>query len=409
MPASFVVVANPENRRVAFFRAAVARAGLPPPTVIPWIEVLGAPDRLTRAVSAGSIVRFDSPGEDDAVERELLALGAEVDDPEAPRAARLSATQARALSPDRGLIRAPRQWYLGFCEALRRCKSALSLAPCHQPLQQTDDIPTMFDKRRCHALLLEKGVPVPRALERVRGWEDLRARMRETAMPRVFVKLAFGSSASGMVALESRKNQVVGRTTVEIERGLGEVRLYNRLRVARMTDERSLATLVDALCAEGVHVERWLPKAGIDGRLFDLRVLVVEGRARQIVVRTSRGPITNLHLGNRRGDVERVRAAMGAEAFEKAISAAESALDCFPGTRYAGVDLLIGASFARHAVLEINAFGDLLPNAFCEGQDSYGTIVEVASGLAVAKAPSTSPLGPWAPTSASAVPLDVCP
>jgi hypothetical protein len=49
-----------------------------------------------------------------------------------------------------------------------------------------------------------------------------------------------------------------------------------------------------------------MPKAGIDGRTFDLRVLVIAGRARHAVARLSRGPMTNLHLLNERGDPARV-------------------------------------------------------------------------------------------------------
>ena len=44
-----------------------------------------------------------------------------------------------------------------------------------------------------------------------------------------------------------------------------------------------------------------MPKAGLAGHVFDLRVVVIAGRARHAVVRMSRGPMTNLHLLNRRG------------------------------------------------------------------------------------------------------------
>jgi hypothetical protein len=35
----FTVVGNPGNRRVALFAAAVRAAGLPPPRVLPWLDV----------------------------------------------------------------------------------------------------------------------------------------------------------------------------------------------------------------------------------------------------------------------------------------------------------------------------------------------------------------------------------
>jgi glutathione synthase/RimK-type ligase-like ATP-grasp enzyme len=304
-------------------------------------------------------------------------------------APRISAALALARPPDRGRILHARQGRLGWREALARCARAVASA---RVMSAPDDIAVMFDKRACHARLEAAGVPVPRALAGVRGWEDLRARMASSRRSRVFVKLAGGSSASGVVALETRRADVVARTTVELE---GD-RLYNSLRVRRYTDEAGVARIIDALCREGAHVEEWLPKAGLGGRSFDLRVFVLDGVARQVVVRASQGPITNLHLGNRRGDVDAVRARLGEPAWTAALAAAASALAPFPRTRHAGVDLLIGASFRRHAVLEVNAFGDLLPNAFHAGQDTYGLTVAAATGLAVAPAPVTSPLGPTA-------------
>jgi hypothetical protein len=79
------------------------------------------------------------------------------------------------------------------------------------------------------------------------------------------------------------------------------------------------------------------------------------------------------------------------------MAAAEAALAPFPRTRYAGVDLLVGTSLRRHAVLEVNAFGDLLPNVFHAGQDTHGLLVAAATGRAVAPCPVTSPLGPYSP------------
>ncbi len=43
----------------------------------------------------------------------------------------------------------------------------------------------------------------------------------------------------------------------------------------------------------------------------------------------------------------------------------------FPTSHYAGVDLLFTPSYRHHAVLEINAFGDLLPGILCDGLDTY--------------------------------------
>src|SRR5690606_33743462 len=113
--------------------------------------------------------------------------------------------------------------------------------------------------------------------------------------------------------------------------------LHNSLRVRRVTGEREVAALVDALAPERLHVERWWPKASLgDGRAADLRVVVVAGRATHAVVRTSRSPMTNLHLGGQRGDLAAAVAAAG-ENWAAALETAERAAACFPGTLCVGV------------------------------------------------------------------------
>ena len=119
--------------------------------------------------------------------------------------------------------------------------------------------------------------------------------------------------------------------------------------------------MIDALAREGVQVEEWLPKAVLDDSVFDLRVVVVGGEARHVVVRMGQGPMTNLHLGNRRGDLSTVLSRMGDEAWRLARRTCERAASVFPGSLLLGIDLLIAPDYRRFAVLEANAFGGLLP------------------------------------------------
>jgi hypothetical protein len=49
---------------------------------------------------------------------------------------------------------------------------------------------------------------------------------------------------------------------------------------------------------------------------------------------------------------------------------------CFPRSLHGGVDLLIGTDLRAHAVLEVNAFGDLLPGVTCDGLDTYEAEIE---------------------------------
>ncbi|MCX4656494.1 STM4014 family protein [Streptomyces microflavus] len=354
----FAVVGNPENRRVAFFQEAVRAAGPAPARVVSWLQVLGG----EASFEPGETVRIDSPGENAEVERLLRG----VDDP----------TRVEGSA----------RWYAGFLSAVGEVSRAASAAGA-EVLTSPGDIAALFDKRLCHALLEDAGVPVPasptsgRRAARVRDWSDVRALMREHRMPRAFVKLAHGSSASGVLAVETAGPGRV-RASTSVERD-SEGRLFNSLRVRRYTTEREVGAIVDALAPDGLHIERWLPKASQRGRAADLRIVVVGGRATHAVVRTSLSPMTNLHLGGARGDLDEVRAAVSAVGgcWREALAVCERAAACFPGTLCVGVDLLPAAGWRRFAVGEVNAFGDLLPGltglpgSGAEGLDTYAAQV----------------------------------
>ncbi|WP_431971347.1 STM4014 family protein [Nocardia sp. bgisy134] len=353
-PPRWVIVGNGENRRVGMFTDAARAAGSAEIRVVEWRDVLseGGAD-----FSGDEIVRLDSPGENPGVDRLLRGIS----------------------EPTR--VEGSARWYARFLDAARSLRGGFRL-------DDTADLAVLFDKRLCHARLSRAGVPVPSSptsggRASVRGWADVRRLMREAEMPRVFVKLAHGSSASGVLAIESsRDGRLRATTSVEIT---PEGHLHNSLRVRRYTAEREIATIIDRLAPDGLHLERWIPKVSQDGRSADLRVVVVGGRATHAVVRTSRTPLTNLHLGGARGDLARFRAAAG-EHWATALSICEQAAACFPATLCVGVDVLPAVGWRRFMVAEVNAFGDLLPRLTglpegpAAGLDTYTAQVVAATG-----------------------------
>jgi glutathione synthase/RimK-type ligase-like ATP-grasp enzyme len=242
----------------------------------------------------------------------------------------------------------------------------------HLLMNRPAEVALMFDKPACQQRLREGGVPVPKCLGIAGSFDELREAMRAQGCARVFVKLAHGSSASGVVAYQTNGSRHCATTTVEVVRRGGQTLLYNSRRVGTYRDAHEIAALIDELCRHRAYVERWFPKAGIHGRTFDLRVVVIAGRARHKVVRLSRHPLTNLHLLNGRGSAEAVASRMGEAAWAEALRACERVMQvAFPRSLYAGIDLAVAPDFRGHAVLEVNAFGDLLPGIMDEGLDTY--------------------------------------
>jgi hypothetical protein len=54
---------------------------------------------------------------------------------------------------------------------------------------------------------------------------------------------------------------------------------------------------------------------------------------------------------------------------------------CFPESLHVGVDLMFSPDWRRHAVAEVNAFGDLLPGLVVDGRDTYGEQVAALQRL----------------------------
>jgi hypothetical protein len=373
-----VTIGNPSSVRVASFQSALERSGQPPSEVVSYLDLLEGRLGLEQALREGDFLRIESPGQEFEVEKRLIALGAGVEDEPGP--SRIGRDEALRLPFDRGRIWFPRQWFLGFRELLRRVDRQRAACSWHVAMNAPSEIEVMFDKPRCHGFLTSLGVSCPQSLGPIRSYDELRQRMREAGMTRVFVKLAHGSSASGVVAFAVGPRALLAITTAEVVREGGEVRLYNSRAIRRIENEREIAVLVDVLALEGVQVERWVPKAGIDDHVFDLRVVVIAGKARHVVVRMSRGPLTNLHLKNQRSDPSALRSLMAEEAWDAAMGEAERASAAFPGSLHAGVDLLIAPGYRRRAVLEVNAFGDLLHGVTDQGLSTHEAEIRAMLG-----------------------------
>jgi hypothetical protein len=363
MERNYVIIGNPENRRVDFFQRALISQGMGPATVLSYEEVFKRKLKINNLIKDGSVIRVESPGENFNVEREIIALGHEAGD--------ISGEKARRLEYEKGRIFYPTQWYHGFTrlqEAIWKVNSSVrGLVWMNYPL----DILTMFNKPICQQLLASKLVRVPRSLREVSGYEDLRCKMESHSLKRVFVKLFCSSSASGICAYqyEPKSNREILISTMEISPRDGEFVFYNSLKIKRYTEKIKIKVILDWICSQGAQVEAWIPKESTNGYVFDLRVLAVGEKAAHRVPRLSKSPMTNLHLGNKRGDIKSL--GLTDDEINEALMEAEKAAAVFAGSHYKGIDVLISSESHKPYIVDINAFGDLLPGIAYDGMDTY--------------------------------------
>ena len=370
----FVIVGNPDNRRVGLFQEALARQGEPAAKVLRWLDLARGEDVFAGLPDDETLFRIDSFGEDFEVTRELLRRGEE--DARRADVETVSAATIAALPYDRGRILAPRQEHLGFLRVLTELERDLARRPNHRASPAPHSIAQLFDKRACARTFAAAGVPIAAPLPEITTPEALRAAMERAGRNRVFVKLTCGSSASCFALYDwdgERPREGSLFTTMEID---GE-RLYNSLRPRRYRDPVLIDRLLAFLLREGSHVEEHVAKARLGGKYFDTRMLVIGGEVAFTVVRKSPHPITNLHLGGERG-TEVELAALIAPAVLRAAEASAKAVFAAHRCLHLGVDVMFTAALDSHRVLEANAFGDLLPNLQSGGLTVYEWEVRAA-------------------------------
>ncbi|MFN6461000.1 MAG: STM4014 family protein [Nostoc sp. DedVER02] len=368
---NFILIANPENRRVSFFQEAIAHFNLPPATVVDYADLIAGKQTLEQFNTPNTIIRFDSPEKNFDVDKAIIAEGSrEIFSTSSHQ--HISAEAATKLEFDKGLILYPRQWYLGWRYLLQKWETQLTpLLTNGEFMNHPLDIAVMFDKPACHERFSRHNIPIPRSLGKIYNYDHLREQMQMQGIERVFVKLSHGSAASGVVAYRANSRFESAITTVERVRENGQTLLYNSRKIRHYTHREEIADIINILTAEGVQVEEWLPKAHLQECGFDVRVVVINGEAQHIVVRLGKSPMTNLHLGNERGNTEEFLAKVGVGNWEIMKRTCEQAAGLFPNSLYCGVDLLILPDWKTHAILEINAFGDLLPGILWNGMDTY--------------------------------------
>ena len=361
-------------RQSAFAAACQATLGTAP-HVISYDQVLDQPDLLGDALSEQSYLWIDSPHQDAAAIRALYLAGASK--AEAMGYPVLTAAQLDDLP--NGHIGSPAQFYFGLKHAVvEACKQAQQSGARASVSPQ--DVACAFDKTAASLRLEQLGVPHPETLGAPTGFDQLADVMQARRVARVFVKLRHGSAAAGMIAL-ARNGPDWRAVTTATQTANGSYRSSRQLQ--KLGDLDSIRSLIDALAPLGLHVERWLPKIGIGQKAVDVRCVVVDGETIFPVMRASHHPMTNLHLGGARSAPDALIAAIGPQAWSAALASVRATAKGFSSCKSVGIDLAILAGGKRHAVLEVNAFGDFVKDVFIDGLSPYQMVLKTLQSSSI--------------------------
>lgn len=338
------------SRRVASLRHVLQAQGVAEVRLLDYETLIAEPAVLEAAVEGCTQVKLESPGEAPALHAALVRSGWESTGASGPAPSELA----------HGELAWQHFWFAGFT-------GLLESLPLHLPyLNAPQDLLAMSDKFGCQQRLMLAGANIPALLGTVDSYDALRERVRESGCERVFLKARYGSSGAGVLAYARHPDgREVAYGSAQLEGG----RVFNSLRQHRHACREEIASLVDALAAQGAYLEQWVPKPrtpGLHGERFDARIVVLDGRARQRVARSSAGALSNLHLGNRRGPLLDWLSDAGMAAATRVV---ESAALAFSRSRMIGFDLIVRGT--RCWLLEANGFGDLLPGLLHEGRSTY--------------------------------------
>lgn len=382
-----LLLAAHTDPRTILFQAALNKAGLAPAKVMSYQALAESPDVLLSLCAPTSpvLLRVESSGSDLHALQVILEKGEHALQVQG-EACYWSTRQIAQAIRQTGRLVPSHQYNAGLRALLQGLNTFTKQSlPKLRYMNPVEDSLLMNDKAACHAYLHRHDIPVAPALSTpdnpVQNYEDLRSRMQQQNRRRVFVKLCHGAGAAGIVALETSSKRALAKTTVEcVDSPQGRV-LYNSTRIQRINDEAKIGALIDALCQMHIHVEGWIPKAQVAGHSVDLRILVIGGEVCHQVLRMSRSPITNLHLLNQRSEVTPLTQKMSDEAWQSVQETCLNVARLFPQCTYVALDVLVDISLKRHAVLEVNAFGDFVKNVLHRGLTPHDCEIQALKAI----------------------------
>ena len=238
-----------------------------------------------------------------------------------------------------------------YKETLQRL-SEMSLPDDVCFLNTPDALLRALDKKETKEVLMDKGLKVTPMLPSPQSFDELRQLLADCGRG-CFLKPRYGSGAGGIMAIryQPNRNKWVVYTTLRQVDGV----IHNTKRINRLSVEKEIIPLAEAVIQTEAILEEWIPKAQLQGENYDLRVVCRESEMDYIVVRCSKGSITNLHLNNKAHWWNEL--SLSEEVRQQIYFQCQEAVQSLD-LQYAGVDVLIERGTDIPYIIEVNGQGD---------------------------------------------------
>lgn len=238
-----------------------------------------------------------------------------------------------------------------YKETLQRL-SEMSLPDDVCFLNTPDALLRALDKKETKEVLMDKGLKVTPMLPSPQSFDELRQLLADCGRG-CFLKPRYGSGAGGIMAIryQPNRNKWVVYTTLRQVDGV----IHNTKRINRLSVEKEIIPLAEAVIQTEAILEEWIPKAQLQGENYDLRVVCRESEIDYIVVRYSKGSITNLHLNNKAHWWNEL--SLSEEVRQQIYFQCQEAVQSLD-LQYAGVDVLIERGTDIPYIIEVNGQGD---------------------------------------------------
>ncbi len=369
-PPDYVVIVDPNSLRWAHYQSALEqhleqfeiRSKI---HVLEWAEVIRRDGNIADQLPTGPfLLRIESPGREFSLFRALMQAG-EVDGGQEP---------TLWDTAEQGWIASPRLLYRGLCRIVSRVSECVeSHGRCIATSNLSDTL-KLFDKNATSSVLTEHGIATPDFFHPEQGTDTI-TEIRKRDWPSAYVKLAFGSCASGIACVDTRHRQSSATTSVTELDG----RYYNT-RALKTVKGEELRRVLSFLVEEIATVQLAVNKSRLNGDNFDVRVVVIGREPVASVFRVSPFPMTNLHLGGYRGDPAACRRVLSDRAWAEALDLCRRAAQLFSMAAL-GIDLAFDRHTLEPQIIEINAFGDFFPG-WTDAQGQTIHQLEIASTFA---------------------------